>query len=114
MPRSLLVPRFPVNRLKQRSRSRSRDLRTSLRDGRTQRSNLVPFLQLLAEIVRGDFAALEEPFAENRPAESFLEQETGVPQSLIERFPTQDNREIISKNRDFRSFIRKTSAFRDP
>jgi hypothetical protein len=42
-----------------------------------------------------------------RPAESFLAQETAVPQSLIEQFPTQINREIISKNRDFRSSNRE-------
>jgi hypothetical protein len=44
-----------------------------------------------------------------RPTWSFLAQETAVPQPLIEQFPTQINREIISKNRDFRSSNREIS-----
>jgi len=42
-----------------------------------------------------------------RPVESFSAQETAVLQPLMEQFPTQINREIISVNRDFQSSNRE-------
>jgi hypothetical protein len=51
-------------------------------------------ISLLSGNLTGNFANL-------RHLEADADQETAVPQPLIEQFPTQANREIISGNRDF-------------
>jgi hypothetical protein len=51
-------------------------------------------LSLLSGNLTGNFAIL-------RQLATVLAQETSVLQSLIEQFPTQANREIISRNREF-------------
>jgi hypothetical protein len=59
------------------------------------RARLHP-ISLQSGNLTGNFAIL-------RHLETVLVRETTVPQPLIEQFPTEANREIISRNRDFQS-----------
>jgi hypothetical protein len=49
----------------------------------------------------GDFPAIKEFNREFHDFEAVGDGFGAVPQPLIEQFPTQANREIISRNRDF-------------